>query len=696
MTLINFVPPRRPVFGIVLGILFLALFGNNCSAGQWTLMFYLAADNDLYSQALTDIRELQRISGQPGVDIIVQLDSPSGASRYRVLPGGTVTLGSLGPSNSGSPEALADFGSWAVKTHPGQKYLMVLWDHGDGWSKRDKSIGIDGLDYLSVAGGEMREALAKISATAGRPLDLVVFDACSMQMAEVLSELTGLCRYAVGSEALFPVEGMPYDPAWREINGDTAAESLAVKLVNSCGLYGNLGYQATCSAVDIGALSLAAQNLRSITGRLLQLPVSAYVGPGAISDSVLNFPPYSSYDLPLALDFLSRRIPDPEKTSVSEAGRQFKEAILAQSITGSQYQPAQGLAAWYPDGRMNFEIGIESYHNLNWSGLSGWDKLLYHLIFGRDSTAPVPQNISLAVSAGGQGKLSWENGYDPSGIKFCQVRHCRGLVTAFNDRGGASDSSNWNKTGFISVPGASGDTAYYSIGGQMTGKNAIQFDSSGNIGFNAKGIWGSIVLESSGDTAAGWDTLGAWNRFGDSTEKYYSAKVKNQTALVRFSWKPFSGGYWVCLDDIKVCRPDTTQEVETISVSPQFYDLTGQPGAAGFYQVRSVDSLQNKSPWSDSRYYLPATFSTRTWPNPFKDKIFLFHSSSTERLQEVKIYNILGQYIDKMSPGKRENLGGTEESLYYWEPKASTANGLYIALLNSDQGFRAVKMILIR
>ncbi|MDP2808215.1 MAG: clostripain-related cysteine peptidase, partial [bacterium] len=130
------------------------------------MMFYMAADNDLCSQALTDIKELQRISGRPGIDIIVQLDSPSGAYRYRVLPQGTSILASLGQSNSGSPEALENFGSWAVKTYPAQKYLLVLWDHGDGWNKRGKSIGYDQYfkDWLSVAGGELRQAVAKISA----------------------------------------------------------------------------------------------------------------------------------------------------------------------------------------------------------------------------------------------------------------------------------------------------------------------------------------------------------------------------------------------------------------------------------------------------------------------------------------------------------------------------------------------------
>jgi hypothetical protein len=70
MTLKNIGPPRGLVLRVVFCLLFLLLFENNCSAVQWTMMFYMAADNDLFPQALIDIKELQKISGQPGIDII--------------------------------------------------------------------------------------------------------------------------------------------------------------------------------------------------------------------------------------------------------------------------------------------------------------------------------------------------------------------------------------------------------------------------------------------------------------------------------------------------------------------------------------------------------------------------------------------------------------------------------------------------
>ncbi|MDO9391940.1 MAG: clostripain-related cysteine peptidase [bacterium] len=697
----NKLPSPRVDIIISFGALFLLFFENICFGSQWTMMFYMAADNDLSGQAQIDIKELQKISGQPGVDIIVQIDSPSGAFRYKVLPQGTSILASLGQSNSGSPDALADFGSWAVKTYPAQKYLLALWDHGSGWSKYSKYVGYDQHlnDYLNVAGGELRSAVAEISSAAGQPLEIIVFDACLMQMAEVLMELEGMCRYAVGSEAPFPVEGMPYDQAWKKIDGNTPAESLVVRLVNSCSVYDNLGYQVTCSAVDIKRLSAASQNLKSLAGPLKRLPVSAFISSSAIPDSAVPdsvscFFSWYSYDLSTMLDFIGNRIPDPEKTLVLDASRQFKNSVLIQSISGNDYQNASGVAAWYPKGKNNFESGIESYNNLKWTGLSGWDKILDQLIFQKDITAPVPQKVKMNQTAMG-GRLAWETGYEPSGIELYQVRHSKALIIDFFDQAGTSDTSNWTRTGFVIIPKADGDTAYYSISGQMTSKKAIQFDSSGNIGFDTEGINGFVVLESSSDSSTGWDTLGIWNYFGEAQNKYCSSKIKNTTANIRISWNTSHSG-WLYIDDIKVCHPDFDKTVKINNTFVPSFTLSSLSGLNGFYQIRVIDSLKNISSWSKETFYRSDTDILRAWPNPFKRNIYISFLPSKESVTEVKIFNILGQYVDRMSLLEKGNNNGKEERLYLWEPKVSIAEGVYIARLDSNTGIRLVKMIFIR
>jgi len=139
--------------------LFIFLFFDiSVQAQQWTVMLYFMSDNNLYSNALDDILELQKVHDTPGVNFIVQIDSWQGARRYKIDNQGLHLLAYLGDVNSGSPEALTNFGLWAANQYPSKYNALVLWDHGDGWSKDGKYIGYDNqyFDYLSVSQGELR------------------------------------------------------------------------------------------------------------------------------------------------------------------------------------------------------------------------------------------------------------------------------------------------------------------------------------------------------------------------------------------------------------------------------------------------------------------------------------------------------------------------------------------------------------
>ena len=139
--------------------LFIFLFFDiSVQAQQWTVMLYFMSDNNLYSNALDDILELQKVHDTPGVNFIVQIDSWQGARRYKIDNQGLHLLAYLGDVNSGSPEALTNFGLWAANQCPSKYNALVLWDHGDGWSKDGKYIGYDNqyFDYLSVSQGELR------------------------------------------------------------------------------------------------------------------------------------------------------------------------------------------------------------------------------------------------------------------------------------------------------------------------------------------------------------------------------------------------------------------------------------------------------------------------------------------------------------------------------------------------------------
>jgi hypothetical protein len=105
---------------------------------------------------------------------------------------------------------------WAKKLYPAERYMLVLWDHGTGWldPRREAPAAADGdnkgISFDDETGNYIRTPeIGKILAEAGG-VDILAFDACLMQMAEVASEVKGHAKVMVASEETTPGVGMPY------------------------------------------------------------------------------------------------------------------------------------------------------------------------------------------------------------------------------------------------------------------------------------------------------------------------------------------------------------------------------------------------------------------------------------------------------------------------------------------------------
>lgn len=106
---------------------------------NWTIMVYLAGDNNLDSAAMVDIKEMKTVGTTDQIAVLVQLDR-AGANtqtvRYCLKKGTSLAkdaVQSLGETNTGDPKVLEDFVTWGVTTYPADHYLLVLWNHGAGW-----------------------------------------------------------------------------------------------------------------------------------------------------------------------------------------------------------------------------------------------------------------------------------------------------------------------------------------------------------------------------------------------------------------------------------------------------------------------------------------------------------------------------------------------------------------------------------
>lgn len=240
---------------------------------DWTVLVYMAADNDLIPYAQLNLYELEaqepggggRSASTERTDVVVQLDTPGprGLRRLHMLPVGeryddALTLTELAARpeaalksplvaqlpEGGSPEAdLRSFLSWGVRSYPAQHYMIVAWGHGQGWAAAQSpplGPGADRVRSLPLLanvpqpaddpfagrfrGGvlfdwsppgfvdipALHAALKEVKTTLGRPIDVYALDACLMQTVEVATELRDTARFVVSSAYLQDFVGLPY------------------------------------------------------------------------------------------------------------------------------------------------------------------------------------------------------------------------------------------------------------------------------------------------------------------------------------------------------------------------------------------------------------------------------------------------------------------------------------------------------
>ncbi len=159
---------------------------------QWTLMMYLAGDNNLDSAAMTDLEEMKGVGSTPEVDVVAQVDRSGGGhatNRYHLKKGGTLdddVVESLGETNTGDPEVLESFLRWAMKNHPAKRFLLTLWNHGSGWddadiyrtARRDMGLGIRRRGQIvepSSDGPEKTVSVRRVRTVGTKPLRRALF-----------------------------------------------------------------------------------------------------------------------------------------------------------------------------------------------------------------------------------------------------------------------------------------------------------------------------------------------------------------------------------------------------------------------------------------------------------------------------------------------------------------------------------------
>ncbi len=288
---------------------------------EWTVMVFLNAKNNLEEFSFLNFEQMAKVGSTDDVNILVEFGRPqqhytqentfgdwSKTLRFQVTEGMTPTeknaVLDLGAVNMGDGAALADFVEWSRENYPAKRYMLALWDHGQGWRRRSavtvrhaargavalsraaaladvgdqlgsmaplpEDLRVTGsFKYVShdedtgdkLYNREIQDALKPLI-RAGK-IDLIGFDACLMSMLETGYALRRLGSVMVGSEELEPGDGWSYDNFLRPL---VAKPNVSAAELGRLMVHGYREYYGNRDATTLSAVSL--RKMSSVAGAL--------------------------------------------------------------------------------------------------------------------------------------------------------------------------------------------------------------------------------------------------------------------------------------------------------------------------------------------------------------------------------------------------------------------------------------------
>ncbi len=268
-------------------------------SAEWTVMVFLNAKNSLEPSSFTNFQQLAKLGSTSAVNLLVEYGRPARRSadmeycaqiyggwsktlRFRVDKSMEATgpieskaLQDLGQVDMGDAASLQDFVRWSKANYPARRYMLVIWDHGQGWrapsmrrlkpeelgtfpkTRRSVRHSHDAPTKNSVADDIVMDGSVRyvsndddfasklynraiqdgLKAVLGaEKLDVLGFDACLMGMLESAYAFRGVADYMVGSEELEPGSGWNYQTALAPLIADPAAfdgKALASQIVTA-------------------------------------------------------------------------------------------------------------------------------------------------------------------------------------------------------------------------------------------------------------------------------------------------------------------------------------------------------------------------------------------------------------------------------------------------------------------------------
>lgn len=185
---------------------------------DWTVLIYSVSDNNLYDFMQADLDEAERVGSTGEMNVLVETShQPRGGSVVRMkletdqTPGLTSpVLEDLGPNhNMAKSDSMANSIAWAMKEYPSKHFMVIISDHGGGWTGTNHSESQH--SWMSL--NDVSDAFNKAEAMTGKKVDVIGWDQCLMASMEVAHQLKDNANFMVGSEEVEGGAGWQYDEA---------------------------------------------------------------------------------------------------------------------------------------------------------------------------------------------------------------------------------------------------------------------------------------------------------------------------------------------------------------------------------------------------------------------------------------------------------------------------------------------------
>lgn len=236
-------------------------------AQQKSILIYMVANNNLASNATTNIKSLMQGYLPTEDNLLVYLHSttvkPSLLRLYKKEDGSAAldTVYRFPAMNSADPESLTNVMNVCKTMFPAQEHGLVLWSHGSGWLPegyyaKTRSFGQDGANEMDII---------ELAAALPHKLEFILFDACLMGGIEVAYQLKDSVDYVIASPTEILSDGFPYSNIMEHIfRSPMELESVAKEYYDHYNGMSGSNRSATISVVKTSELENVAAKAKTI------------------------------------------------------------------------------------------------------------------------------------------------------------------------------------------------------------------------------------------------------------------------------------------------------------------------------------------------------------------------------------------------------------------------------------------------